>query len=81
MTVAVAWDDIRHPQARRNDCWRCPLARAASRAWGTTVIVTATHLIVGDRRYPLPAEGREFVRRADHGEPLTPITLTVEAEA
>ena len=56
------------------------MARAASRAFGTTVIVTGYGLmLVGDRRYAMPVDAIEFVADADAGRPLQPITFDVEA--
>jgi hypothetical protein len=63
-------------------CWSCPLALAATRAFGCTALAGTRDIAVRTHRsyvhYSLPAEARDFVVRFDRGEPVSPMTFVVE---
>ena len=55
----------------------CPIAIAASRAYGTTAEITPTALWVGQDTYRLPTHVQERIRLYDATQKMEPFIFTV----
>jgi hypothetical protein len=76
VTIEVTASDIF--QGRPSEAFECPVAIAAARALGKTAGLTTTSMLVGgDQFITVPPQVTEWITRFDTGQPVEPITFTV----
>jgi hypothetical protein len=76
MQITVTQEDI--SQGVRCSCNTCPVARAASRAFGGNVLVRTTDLLAFSRWYQLPTEATQFIADFDTNKPVQPFSFEVK---
>lgn len=76
MEISVTKEDIK--KGNQGHCRDCPIALAASRAFGVDVLVRSRYVAVdavpGGRNaiYSLPENARNFINNFDNGRPVRP---------
>ena len=76
--VRVTWEDI--ARGERRECATCPVALAATRAFGEDVTVGNRMFRLRSIQYiDMPARVRAWIHEFDQGRPVRPIRFRVEA--
>lgn len=75
MQVTVTQEDIR--RGRPHSSVACPIALAASRAFGSTAHVGIGCVVISGVAYLLPDVAEEFARAIDYREAVEPIEFDI----
>lgn len=76
LKVRVTRDDIRN--GRKNDCARCPVARAVRRLGYAKIAVCPSEILVNrptQQTFRNPQKARRFINAFDAGKPVKPFTF------